>query len=215
MDVIALRRQDWTIGQIADAVGAHPATISSWLKKGGPPPKRHAPAGHVPVIDERWAKRVSALLEANPELLGTSIERIIRAEGFAGSYESLVRHLRDVRGVRRRHSPGVSVPIETDPGAEFQFDWSDCCDWGETWGLGDLDCFGAVLCYSRRRSWWFAPLVDRAHTFEGPAFSGTSAASRRSVARIAWGHSGWPGAGSSASVPRRSTSRAITITASR
>ena len=167
MDVIALRRQGWTINQIADAVGAHPATISSWLKKGGPPSKRQPPAGHVPVIDERWATRVSALLEANPELLGTSIERIIRAEGFAGSYESLVRHLREVRGVRRRHSPGVSVPIETDSGAEFQFDWFDWSDWGETWGLGDLHCFGAVLCYSRRRSWWFAPSIDRAHTFEG------------------------------------------------
>ena len=31
MDVVALRRQGWTIGQIADEVGAHPATVSSWL----------------------------------------------------------------------------------------------------------------------------------------------------------------------------------------
>ena len=167
MDVVAMRRQGWTIGQIADAVGAHPATISSWLKKGGPPPKRQPPSGHVPVIDERWASRVGQLLEANPELLGTSVERILRAEGFTGSYESLVRHLRDVRGARRRRSPGVSVPVETAPGAEFQFDWSDCCDWGETWGLGDLHCFGAVLCFSRRRHWYFAPSIDRPHTFEG------------------------------------------------
>ena len=119
MDVVAMRRQGWTIGQIADAVGAHPATISSWLKKGGPPPKRQPPSGHVPVIDERWASRVGQLLEANPELLGTSVERILRAEGFTGSYESLVRHLRDVRGARRRRSPGVSVPVETAPGAEL------------------------------------------------------------------------------------------------
>ena len=167
MDVVALRRQGWTIGQIAESTGKHPATISSWLKKGGPPPRREAPVGHVPVIDARWAARVAGLLEANPELLATSIERVIRTEGYEGSYEALVRHLRVVRGVRRRRSPGVSVPIETAPGAEFGFDWSDCCDWGETWGLGALQCFGAVLCWSRRRHWWFAPSLDRSHTLEG------------------------------------------------
>ena len=167
MDVVALHRQGWTIGQIAESIGRHPATVSSWLKKGGPPPRRAAPAGHVPVIDDRWAARIDELLDANPELLATSVERIIRAEGYGGSYESLVRHLRSVRGVRRRRSPVVSVPIETAPGAEFQFDWSDCCDWGEVWGLGDLHCFGAVLCWSRRRHWWFAPSLDRPHTLEG------------------------------------------------
>ncbi|MDQ1358405.1 MAG: hypothetical protein QOG44_2778 [Acidimicrobiaceae bacterium] len=167
MDVVALRRQGWTIGQIADALGHHPATVSSWLKRGGPPPKRGAPAGHAAVVDERWAARIAVLLEANSELLATSVERILRAEGWVGSYETLVRHLRAVRGVRRRRSAQVSVPIETAAGAEFQFDWSDCCDWGQVWGLGELQCFGAVLCWSRRRHWWFAPSLDRPHTFEG------------------------------------------------
>jgi hypothetical protein len=43
MDVVALARQGWTIGEIAEAVGHHPATVSHWLKNGGPPPKRHRP----------------------------------------------------------------------------------------------------------------------------------------------------------------------------
>ena len=167
MNVVALRRQGWTIGQIATALDLHPATVSSWLKKGAPPEKRRPPDGHVPVVDERVAARVDKLLEANPELLATSIERLVRAEGYTGSYESLVRHLRKVRGARRRLVPQVSVPIETPPAAEFQFDWSDCCDHGAAWGLGELHCFGAVLCWSRRRHWWFAPSVDRPHTFEG------------------------------------------------
>jgi transposase len=167
MDVVALRRQGWTIGQIADAIDKHPATVSSWLKKGGPPARRRPPEDHVPVVSEHWARRTAELLQANPELLATSIERIVRAEGYEGSYESLVRHLREVRGVVRRKKPGVSVPIETPAGQEFQFDWSDCCDWGKTWGLGELHCFGAVLCYSRKRFWWFAPSYDRPHTFEG------------------------------------------------
>jgi transposase len=167
MDVVALRRQGWTIGQIADAVGCHPATVSSWLKKGAPPPKRRPPAGREPTVSAHWAARVAKLLEANPELLASSIERILRAEGVTGSSPTLVRHLRQVRGGRRRRPPVVSVPIETAPGAEFQFDWSDCCDRGEAWGLGELHFFGAVLCWSRSRHWWFAPSSDRAHTFEG------------------------------------------------
>src|SRR5580693_1217637 len=95
MDVVALRRQGWTIGQIAEEVGHHPATVSSWLKRGGPPARREAPAGHVAVIDDRWAARIAALLRANPELLATSVERVIRAEGWTGSYPSLARHLRE------------------------------------------------------------------------------------------------------------------------
>ena len=104
MDVVALKRQGWTISQIAEAVGHHPATVSSWLKRGGPPVQRGAPAGQMAVVGQRWAQRISELLEANPELLATSVERVVRAEGYEGSYESLVRHLRSVRGVRRRRA---------------------------------------------------------------------------------------------------------------
>lgn len=166
MEVAALRRQGWTIDQIARAVGHHPATVSFWLRNGGPPARREI-TNHERTINDVWAARITQLLKANEDLLATSVERIIRAEGWEGSYPTLARHLREVRGVRRGRSPALSVPIETAAGAEFQFDWSDCCDWGETWGLGPLQCFGAVLCWSRRRSWWFAPSLDRPHTLEG------------------------------------------------
>jgi hypothetical protein len=59
------------------------------------------------------------------------------------------------------------VPIETAPGEEAQADWSDCGDWGERFGLGPLHCFGAILCWSRHRFWWFASSTDRAHSLEG------------------------------------------------
>lgn len=98
--------------------------------------------------------------------MATSIERILGAESFEGSYERLVSYLRQVRGVCRRRMPVVSVPIETAVGAEFQFDRSDCCDWRAVWGLAELHCFGAILCWSRRR-WWFAPSIDWANTLEG------------------------------------------------
>jgi transposase len=164
MDVVALRRQGWTITDIAAAVGRHPDTVSAWLKRGGPPAHRVVTDT---IIDEHWAKRVGELLAKNPNLLATSVARILAAEGFTGSYPTLVRYLRGVRGPRRGRGTNATVAIETDPGAEAQADWSDCSAWSQPWALGPVHCFGAILCWSRRRFWWFASSVDRHHTLEG------------------------------------------------
>jgi transposase len=167
MNVKALKAAGWTIRQIAHHLGYHPATVSAWLKAGGPPPKRSTPVDER-VIDERWRQRIAALLAHNAELRATSIMRVLRAEGFDGSYQTLTRHLRDVRGPSRNKPSVVTVPIETAPGEEFQFDWSDCNRWARRWGWDhELHCFGAVLCWSRTKHWWFSASVDRAHTFEG------------------------------------------------
>jgi transposase len=164
MDVVALRRQGWTITDIAAEVGRHPETVSKWLRQGGPPARRRVAAT---VIDRRWAARIDRLLERNPNLLATSVARILAAEGFAGSYPTVVRHLRAKRGIRRGRTASATMPIETAPGEEAQVDWSDCTEWGARFGLGPLHCFGAILCWSRHRLWWFAPGVDRAHSLEG------------------------------------------------
>jgi transposase len=166
MNVIALHRQGWTKKQIADALDRHPATIAKWIEDGGPRGRREF-TGQC-VIDEHWQGRVEQLLEGNSDLLATSIHRIITAEGFSGSYPTLVRHIRSARGTRRDKNPQVSVTIETAPGEEGQADWSDCRDWGRAWGISaELQCFGAILSWSRHRYWWFAESCDRPHTFEG------------------------------------------------
>lgn len=167
MDLMALRRQGKTIAEIAEELGYHPATVSGWIRKGGPPPARTIdPAERV--IDEVWAQRIRQLIAPPAEkLLATSVFEIIRAEGFAGSYPSVARYLRGLRGPRFRAAPAVSMPIETAPGEECQFDFSDCSAWTQRWGLGEVWCFGAVLCWSRWRFWWFTGSVDRQHTFEG------------------------------------------------
>lgn len=67
-----------------------------------------------------------------------------------------------------RAADAASVPIETGPGEEAQFDWSDCSGWADEVGLAPtLWCFGMILCWSRWRLWWFSTSVDREHTFEG------------------------------------------------
>lgn len=166
MDVLALKRQGWTIVEIADELGYHPATISKWLRDGGPPARR-AVAATERVVDARWAARITELITP-PKLLATSVFEIITAEGFTGSYPSVVREVRRQRGPRFRRAIQASVPIETSPGEESQFDWSDCSQRAQDWGLGEeLWCFGAVASWSRHLDWWFTTSVDRQHTFEG------------------------------------------------
>jgi transposase len=169
MEVQVLRSAGWSIRQIAEHVGYHPATISSWLKSGGPPARRSMPAAEQ-IVDERWQARIGELLALNAALQATSIMRIISDEGFDGSYPSLTRYLRDVRGSLRGRAPAVAMPIDTAPGEEFQFDWSDCNPWARRWGWDhELHCFGTVLCWCRRKRWWFAPSIDQPHTLEGLA----------------------------------------------
>lgn len=100
VDIPRLKRQGWTLEQIAKEVGYHPATVREWIRRGGPPPQRRVDPSNL-VISERWAKEVAKLLEANPNLLGTSVERLLRAQGYAGSYPTLARYLREVRGPRK------------------------------------------------------------------------------------------------------------------
>jgi hypothetical protein len=79
-----------------------------------------------------------------------------------------------------REEPQVSVTIETAPGEEGQADWSDCKDWGRAWGISDeLQCFGAILSWSRHRFWWFAESCDRPiHSQDWSASSKMLAGSR-------------------------------------
>ena len=131
MEAKALRAAGWSIKQIARHLGHHPQTVSGWLRNGGPPPKRKVPAEQL-VIDERWRRRVVQLLDHNAELQGTSVMRVLAAEGYDGSYPTLARYLRSVRGPTRG-IVRLTMPIETGPAEEFQFDWSDCNRWARRW----------------------------------------------------------------------------------
>jgi transposase len=116
--VLELKRQGWSVTEIARELGYHPATISKWLKAGGPPETRTVnPAERV--IDDRWATRIDELIAPPSKLLATSVFEIMKAEGYPGSYPSVVRQVRKRRGPRFRVAPQVSVPIETAPGEEI------------------------------------------------------------------------------------------------
>lgn len=164
-----LREQGWTIAEIAEETGWHPATVSKYLKQGPPPPRRSAPDA-AKVMTARWAERVATLIEEHPRLLGVSVWRCLQAEGFEGGYSTVTRELRQIRGPRFSAAERVSVPIHTDPGEEAQFDFCNLDDWARRWGWSHpLRCFAMIMCWSRFRLWWFTTSEDRHHTFEGMA----------------------------------------------
>jgi len=165
----SLREQGWTLGEIAEVTGFHPATISNHLRNGGPPEHRQV-ADELLVMNAHWQERIATLIGAYPRLLGVSVHNKLRAEGFAGSYPTVTRELRRQRGPRFSPADRASMPIHTDPGEEAQFDFCDLSDWAARWGWATpLWCFGMILCWARWRMWWFTTSEDRQHTFEGLA----------------------------------------------
>ncbi len=164
VNVNDLHKQGWTISEIADETGWHRSTVSKYLKA-GPPTAR---AGEPLVMTERWRSRIDTMLETYPRLLAISVHNKLRADGFDGSYPTVVRAVRDNRGPRFKAANAVSVPIDTAPGDEAQFDFCDLRSWAVRFGWNvPLVAFGMILSWSRFRIWWFTTSEDRHHSFEG------------------------------------------------
>lgn len=166
VNVNDLHKQGWTISEIAEETGWHRSTVSKYLKD-GPPAARSTGAS---VMTHEWRSRIDTMLEAHPRLLAVSVHNKLRAEGFGGSYPTVVRAVRDIRGPRFTAANAVSVPIYTSPGDEAQFDFCDVSLWAARFGWNvNLVVFGMILSWSRWRVWWFTTSEDRHHTFEGMA----------------------------------------------
>ena len=162
-----LHKQGWTIAEIAAETGWHRTTVSRHLKNGPPPSARPTEAT---VMTDRWRTKIDSMLEAHPRLLSISVHNKLRADGFDGSYPTVVRAVRDNRGPRFKAANAVSVPIHTAPGDEAQFDFCDLSSWAVRFGWNiPLVAFGMILSWSRFRIWWFTTSEDRHHTFEGVA----------------------------------------------
>jgi IS30 family transposase len=105
VDVKEMRDAGMTYAEIAEKTGYHRTTIAKWIKTGGPP-ERRAPAAERVVVTGRWQRRIAELLEQRPALLSTSVHDVLVAEGFGGSYATVVREARRIRGPRFRDVAG-------------------------------------------------------------------------------------------------------------
>ena len=120
-------------------------------------------------------------------------------------HRNVARAVRDVRGPRFRAAAAVSVPIQTDPGEEDQFDFCNLDDVAAAWGWDHpLRCFGAISCWPRERFWWFTrPRRTRTTPSKGSlARSSASVVCPRRRARTGWARSARLRADGSSCTPR-------------
>ncbi len=117
-----LHAQGWTIQEIAEETGWHRTTISDRLKNGPPPQQR---VSEPTVMTEHWTQRIDTTLDKWPRMQAVSVHNKLAATGLEGSYPTVVRAVREIRGPRFKAATAVSVPIHTDPGEEAQFDFCD------------------------------------------------------------------------------------------
>ncbi len=67
-------------------------------------------------MTEHWRSRIMLMLESWPKMQSVSVHNKLTASGFDGSYPTVVRAVRDIRGPRFRAADAVSVPIHTRSG---------------------------------------------------------------------------------------------------
>ena len=76
-----------------------------------------------------FVARLDAMLQANSKrptrerLTARRLYELLRAEGHAGAYDSVPRHVREWRRPRSQQGP-VFIPLWFAPGEAYQFDWS-------------------------------------------------------------------------------------------
>src|SRR5262245_60810679 len=76
-----------------------------------------------------YVARLDGLLEANSKrparerLTARRLFELLRAEGYAGAYDSVQRHVREWWRQQSRLGP-VFIPLWFAPGEAYQFDWS-------------------------------------------------------------------------------------------
>jgi hypothetical protein len=109
MNVKALRAAGWTVAQIARHLGYHPATVSSWLKAGGPPAKRSVPVEEL-VVDERWRERI-----------GATVINIKGGSWRLREHQALTQPLSQLNDLPSHHPSGVAnLTLEHDLRRDFR-----------------------------------------------------------------------------------------------
>ena len=166
----ALRSQGWTVSAIARHLGVTRLTVRRYLS-GEQTPGIRARSAQDPFAE--YVEYCRLRLAADPHLWATTLFDEVTALGYAGSYPSFTRAVRE-RALRpvcpacKQASKVDRAVIEHPPGAETQWDWVELPDpptgWG--WGKSAYVLIGA-LPHSGRWRGWLAESTDQPHLVEG------------------------------------------------
>jgi transposase len=168
VDIHALKRQGMTISEIARRTGRDRKTIRAYLngdrtvgvrKRASPDPF------------DAFEDYVRARLAEDPHLWAQTLMDELAGLGFALSYQSLTRKIRErnLRPVCPACRSAVQRPnavIEHPPGEETQFDWLELPDPPAGWGMKKALLLVGSLAHSGRWRAALAPSMDQPHLLE-------------------------------------------------
>lgn len=139
VDARALSRQGWSISAIARHLGHDRKTIRDYVNGKRTAGVRAKPADGDPF--EPFVDYCRERLAEDPHLWASTLFDELQPLGFAGSYPTLTRKLRQLqlRPACEPCRPAKGRPvavIDHPPGAEAQWDWLELPDPPESWGWG-------------------------------------------------------------------------------
>ena len=156
VEVHALHKRGWTISAIARHTGFDRKTVRKYLAGDGEPGVRARPG---PDPFEPFVDYVTARLIEDPHLWARTLLDELEELGFALSYQSLTRNIRQ-RNLRpaceacRTATERPNAVIPHAPGNETQWDWLELPNSPEAWGWGKT-----AHCWSAR--WPIRPSGER------------------------------------------------------
>jgi transposase len=167
VDIHALKRQGMTITEIARRTNHDRKTIRAYLRGERTPGKRKR--AHPDPFNP-YVEYVTARLVEDPHLWALTLYDELVALGYAQSYPTLTRQLRD----RRLRQPCVACAHVTEranaviphpPGEETQFDWLELPDPPAWWAFPTKRAYLLVGSLAHSGSWRgvLSPSMDTPH----------------------------------------------------
>lgn len=167
VEIQALRKQGWSISEIARHVGRDRKTVKAYLDGEREPGVRVA----EPDLFDRFEPYVRQRLCDDHGVWATTLFDEVRALGYGRSYQTFTRKLRErslrphceaCHGVKGR----ATVVIEHPAGEEMQWDWLELgvCPWDAT---VELSMLVGSLSHSSKTRAWLSYSQDQPHLIEG------------------------------------------------
>ena len=170
VEVYALHKRGWTISAIARHTGFDRKTVRKYLAGDGEPGVRARPG---PDPFEPFVDYVTARLIEDPHLWARTLLDELEELGFALSYQSLTRNIRQ-RNLRpacqacRTATERPNAVIPHAPGNETQWDWLELPNPPEAWGWGKTaHLLVGSLAHSAKWRAALSPSEDQPHLVAG------------------------------------------------
>ncbi|SRX93127.1 integrase catalytic subunit [Intrasporangium calvum DSM] [Mycobacterium shimoidei] len=166
VEVHALRRRGWSISAIARHTGFDRKTVRKYLNGDAEPGVRARPS---PDPFEPFVDYVTARLTEDPHLWARTLFDELEELGFALSYQSLTRNIRqrDLRPVCEACRTATERPntvIPHPPGHETQWDWLELPNPPGSWGWGKTaQLLVGSLAHSGKWRAALSPSQDQPH----------------------------------------------------